>query len=288
MVTLAAASWGTWSLFLRPAGLPATTSAPIIFLVMGLATLPIALRSPPVRWDRRARALLAAHALLDAANVLTFFAAMQHTTVAIAVLTHYLAPIIVALAAPLTESARTRGAVPAAVVALGGLVIVLEPWRAPAAAAGDAALGAALGAASAACYAGNVLVVSRLAARVGAGRSMSYHALLAAAALAPLAIPSLGEVGARQLGILATGAVAIGAGSGVLFAIGLLRIGPARAAILTFVEPLVAVAIGALVWQEELRPLAAVGGALVLGAGAWVARTPRPVAVAPAAPAAVD
>ena len=36
---------------------------------------------------------------------------------------------------------------------------------------------------------------------------------------------------------------------------------------------IVAVAVGVLAWHEPLRPLAAVGGAMVLGAGIYVARS---------------
>jgi drug/metabolite transporter (DMT)-like permease len=67
----------------------------------------------------------------------------------------------------------------------------------------------------------------------------------------------------------------IGAGSGVLYIVGLTRIGSARAAVLTYAEPLVAVLVGALVWEETLHPTAAIGGALVLGAGIYVARKAR-------------
>ncbi len=272
MVTLAAASWGTWSLFLRPTHLPATVTSPIIFLVMGIVALPLVLRREPTRWDRTTVGLLVLNAVFDATNVLTFFAAMTLTTVAIAVLTHYLAPIFVALAAPWIDKTPSRGARPAALVALAGLAIVLEPWHAPA----DGALaGALLGVASAVCYAGNVFTVRRLAARIGAPRAMAYHSLLAAVAMAPLVLGRLATVTSYDLGLLTTGAATIGACSGIVFAIGLLRIGSARAAVLTFAEPLVAVAVGALVWDEPLHPLAAVGGALVLGAGIQVARNAR-------------
>jgi DME family drug/metabolite transporter len=272
LVTTAAASWGTWSLFLRPSHLPATVTAPFIFLVMGLVTLPFALRAAPVAWDRRAAGLVAANAVFDALNVIAFFAAMQRTTVAIAVLTHYLAPILIALAAPRIDGVAARGTRPAAAAALAGLVIVLEPWRAP---ADGAVLGAALGAASAACYAGNVFTVRRIAAQIGATRAVSYHSLLAAALMAPLAIPHLGELTPAGLGLLVAGGVTIGAAAGVAFSLGLLRIGSARAAVLTFIEPLVAVAVGALVWREPFSPLAMLGGALVLGAGFQVARKAR-------------
>jgi drug/metabolite transporter (DMT)-like permease len=269
MVTLAAASWGTWSLFLRPTGLPATLTSPIMFIVMGLVALPLALRMPRARWDRGTLGLLLGNAAFDALNVLTFFAAIERTTVAIAVLSHYVAPILIALAAPRIDGVRSRGVAPAAVVALAGLVIVLEPWRAP---ADGAAIGALLGLVSAVCYAGNVFCVRRLAQRVGAVRAMSYHSLIAAAVLAPLLVAGAGTVTAPALALIVIGAATLGCLSGVAFVIGLTWIGSARAAVLTFAEPLVAVAVGALVWHEPLRPLAAVGGVLVLGAGIHVAR----------------
>jgi DME family drug/metabolite transporter len=272
MVTLAAASWGTWSLFLRPTHLPAIVSSPILFLVMGGVTLPFALRGPRAVWDRQALGLVAANAVLDALNVVAFFAAIQYTTVAIAVLCHYLAPILIALAAPWIDRVDSRGARPAAAVALLGLVIILEPWHAPAA---GAVLGAVLGVASAVCYAGNVFVVRRAAARLGAVRAQAYHALLAGVALAPLLLGHGRAITGAGLALLAAGAASIGAVSGVAFSLGLLRIGSARTAVLTFAEPIVAVTVGAVVWGEPLHPIAMLGGALVLGAGLQVARKAR-------------
>jgi len=278
MVALSAASWGTWSLFLRPAGLPATTSSPIIFAVMGVLLLPHALRAPrtprpegAARWDRGTLGLLALYTVTDSLNILTFFGALQRTTVAVAVLTHYLAPILIALAAPRIDGVPSRGAVPAAAVALVGLAIVLEPWDAP---AGSAA-GAALGVTSAFCYAANVFTGARVTARIGALRAMSYHSLLAAVLTMPLALPGLPAVTDRSLALIAAGAATIGGLSGVIFLMGLTKIGAARAAVLTFAEPLVAVAVGALVWEEPLHATAALGGAMVLGAGIHVTRKAR-------------
>lgn len=269
LVAGAAATWGTYSLFLRPTGLPPTTTAPILFLVMGLVTLPFALRAPRVTWDRTTVLLLLGNVAFDALNVITFFGAMARTTVAIAVLTHYLAPILIALAGPRIERIAAPGTGPAALVALAGLVVVLEPWQAPAA---GATAGAALGMCSAVCYAGNTFVLRRLGVRIGAARSMSYHSLIAAVLVAPLLWLDATPVEATDVALVAAAAVTIGAASGVVFIRGLALIGSARAAVLTYVEPLVAVAVGALVWGEPLSPMAAVGGALVLGAGIHVAR----------------
>ncbi|HEX8113807.1 MAG TPA: EamA family transporter, partial [Kofleriaceae bacterium] len=84
-----------------------------------------------------------------------------------------------------------------------------------------------------------------------------------------------GELTLPRLGLLAAGSIALGAASGVAFTVGLIRVGSARAAVLTFIEPLVAVGVGAAVWGEPLSPLAVVGGTLVLGAGIEVARKAR-------------
>jgi len=272
MVTLAAASWGTWSLFLRPTGLPSFVTGSLIFAIMAVVTFPLTLRQPRAQWDRRTVALLLANTCTDALNVITFFGAMAYTTVAIAVLTHYLAPILIALASPRIEGTYARGARPAAAVALGGLVIMLEPWRG---ASGDVVIGVLLGLTSAVAYAANVFVVRRLAERIGPARVMSYHSALAAVVMLPLAVSGLATVSWADVGLLAAGATTIGALSGIVFIAGLQRIGAARSAVLTFAEPLVAVAVGAFVWGEPMRPLAALGGALVLGAGIHVARQAR-------------
>jgi len=272
MVALAAAGWGTWSLFLFPTGLPAVVTTPILFLVMGIAGIPLMLREPRAAWDRQTLWLLAGYTGFDLLNVLAFFSAMNYTTVAIAVLTHYAAPILIALAAPRIDGTTARGTRPAAVVALAGLVIVLEPWHSP---SHGALVGAALGLASAVCYAGNVFTGRRIAAKVGSARALVTHSLLAAAITLPFATPYLPRVTATDLAYLVSGSVLIGTGSGVLFLVGLGRIGSARAAVLTFMEPLVAVCVGALAWAQPLAPIAALGGVLVLAAGIHVARQAR-------------
>ncbi|HEY1813202.1 MAG TPA: DMT family transporter [Kofleriaceae bacterium] len=271
-VLVAAASWGTWTLFLNPAHLPVAVSTPIMFLVMGAAALPWSLREAPPRWDRGARRALVANALCDAVNVAAFFGALGTTTVAIAVISHYAAPIIVALVAPRIEGVTTRGARAAALVALLGLAVVLEPWHAPAA---GALLGAALGLVSAVAYAGNVFAVRRLAASIGSARAVAYHSLLAGAVLAPLLVWHASDLTFGPVARVAAGATTIGAMSGILFVAGLTRIGAARAAVLAFAEPVVAVLVGALCWNQTLHPIAAIGGAAVLAAGVHVARQSR-------------
>jgi drug/metabolite transporter (DMT)-like permease len=88
-------------------------------------------------------------------------------------------------------------------------------------------------------------------------------------------VSGLATVSPDDLALVAGGSVVVGAIAGIVFVEGLQRIGSARAAVLTFAEPLVAVAVGAIAWGEPLRPLDAIGGALVLAAGIHVARQAR-------------
>ena len=270
LIAAAACLWGTWSLVLRGTGLPASVTSPIVFALIGLAALPLAWREPLATWTRATLALLAANTLLDAINVVTFFGAMERTSVAIAVLTHYLAPILIALAAPAIDRTRVPGAPAAALVATGGLALVLQPWQAGA--GGGLGLGAALGAISAFAYAGNVFIVRRLAPRIGAARMMALHAFGAAVLLAPLGGGGFAAISATDLAYLVFGSVVLGAGAGIAFVRGLSVVAPARAAVLTFLEPLVAVLCGYVAFGEPLGPTAAAGGALILGAGVWVVR----------------
>ena len=114
MVAAAACGWGTWSLFLFPTGLPAQATMPLIFLVMGISSLAFVRGELVPQWDRRTYGLLAANTVCDAANGVCFFSAYDHTTVAIAVLTHYVAPILIALAAPRIDGTTVRGTRPPA------------------------------------------------------------------------------------------------------------------------------------------------------------------------------
>ncbi|MFT3699524.1 MAG: DMT family transporter [Kofleriaceae bacterium] len=269
MVALAACGWGLWSLFLIPTHLSALVTTPIVYLVMGVVGLAFTWMDPAPTWNRAAVGWVIAFAVTDVINCILFFEAMNHTTIAIAVLTHYSAPILIALAAPYVDGVITRGARPAAVVAMAGIAIVLEPWRAP---ADGAVLGALLGFGSATMYAANVFCARRLGQTIGPARAIAYHGLIGALVAAPFAIHGFDAVTFRDLEYLVSGGALVGAGAGILFVAGLSRVGAGRAAVLTFAEPIVAVLVGAVHWGQPLRPIAAVGGALVLAAGVHVAR----------------
>jgi drug/metabolite transporter (DMT)-like permease len=277
LVGAAAIGWGTWPFFLKqaeragpiPPALEASASMLALTLVGGLLVSRDRLR---VRAGARDWAKIVLLGVSDALNVVFFFAAYQRTSVAIAVLTHYLTPMLVAVAAPWVTGERWRARTFVAVfISLAGLVLLLAPWSAERHAADF--VGGAFGVASAVCYATNVLVAKRLVP-VFAGSEMSfYHGLIALLVLA-LMVPSgaLSHVGAHEAVWLSVGALVPGALCGLLFIWGLRSVRASHASNLTLLEPLVATLGASVALHEPLSAPSVFGGGLVL-VGAAIAVT---------------
>ena len=278
-VGLAAVAWGTWSLFLRPAGVDPRWSSALMLTVVALATAPLlarkAARGPlegPPRAPREWWAIVAM-GLFDAANAGLFFAAMAKTTVAVAVLSHYLAPLLLAVVAPRVLRTRPQpAAIPLALVALFGLALVLDPLRGL---APSAVVGAACGAGSAVFYAANVLITKRLGARFSSEEQLVYHAVISAALLALIAVVSRAPPPLAGLVRIGVASVLIGAGAGLAFLYGLRHVPAEHAGMLTFLEPLTAVVVAVFAFGEQPSRGAVVGGLLVVVAGALSVRARR-------------
>lgn len=286
LVATAATGWGTWPLILKHAPMPAALQSAIVMIVMTLASLPVMMK------DRvRTRAKLV-HWLgvgwlgvADALNIALFFAAYQRTSVAIAVLTHYLTPVFVALAAPVVVGERLQLRTIAAVaLSFAGLVLLLAPWRSDLS-AGDF-VGAALGAGSAVFYASNVLVNKRLGHVFSGSELTFYHGFVAIPLL--LAMVPAGALAATSSGALVVvtlGALGPGAVGALTFVWGLRRIAASHASILTLLEPFVAVVLAAIVLGQHVSALQITGGTFILVGAALVVSTrqqlvePRPVPI---------
>lgn len=275
MVAIAASGWGTWPLILREAPMPPAIQSAVMMAVLTLTSFPFVLRDRASAKATRAQWLaLGWLGVGDAMNVLLFFAAYAKTSVAVAVLTHYLTPVFVALAAPvfLHERSGARTFVSVAVASLG-LALLLEPWRAGFGARDVA--GAALGAGSAVFYASNVMVNKRLAPAFSGSELMAYHGVVSTLILVffiPMA--ELPRVPIGSMLVVAAGAAGPGALGGLLFVWGLRRIPASHASVLTLLEPFVAVVLAAMFLGQTISPWAVVGGALILGGAFLVVSAP--------------
>jgi drug/metabolite transporter (DMT)-like permease len=272
-VAFAACLWGTWGLVIRktealgamPTALESAVVMGVITLVSGVASLRDRI-ARPAPW--RARAWVGWIGFADAMNVLLFFAAYK-LTIAVSVLTHYLTPVFVAIAAPflLRERMTLRTA-----AAIGTSFVGLATMLAPTGAGGASALilaSAALGAGSAVFYASNVIVNKFVV------ETMFWHGVVATPLLAAFVPPAAwASVDARAVSFLAVAAIGPGAVAGLAFVWGLRRMPAAHASTLTLLEPLVSIVLGAAVLGEPLTVRSGLGGALIL-AGSLVVMTGR-------------
>ena len=184
-------------------------------------------------------------------------------------LTHYLAPLLVALTAPLIlRERRSRRALWALPIILFGLWLVL-PGSGQSGSAWTAGL---LGSASAVFYAALVLASRRAAASFPPLAVTSFHAVVSALLLLVVfrerALPTQFDGG---VALLLVGATVNGLLGAFLFNFGLPRIGAQLTGVLTYLEPLVAAVLGVLVLHETATLMSAAGLLIMVGAGAWVA-----------------
>lgn len=280
-VAAAACAWGTWGLVIRKTealgamstALESTIVMAVITVTTGVAVLRD--RAPgPAPW--RARAWVAWLGVSDAMNVLLFFAAYK-LTIAVSVLTHYLTPIFVALAAPILLRERMTARTAAAVMtSFAGLTAMLAPQggQSPHAAVW---LSAALGAGSAVFYASNVIVNKLVASSFSTRETMFWHGVVATPLLAAF-VPrgAWGAIDLHAAVYLAVATVGPGALAGLAFVWGLRRMPAAHASTLTLLEPLVSIVLGAAVLGEPLSSRAGLGGGLILAGSLVVMTAPRP------------
>ncbi len=266
-VCVAASAWGTWPLFVRHGGQGGLV---VGFLTMSVMALPALWLVPRSDFrDRGAVLALVVVGVADAANVALYFSALERGPVVVAVLTHYLAPLLVALTAPLVLSERpSRRARLALPVMLVGLFLVLPRGED----AGSAPWAGLLGAGSALFYAVLVLASRRAAVSFPPLAVVSLHAVVSALLLLLVfrgkALPTQLDGG---VALLLVGALLNGLAGAWLFNFGLPRIGAQLTGVLTYLEPLVAAVLGVAVLHEPFSASMALGLGLMLGAGAWSA-----------------
>ena len=263
-----AASWGLIAVLAAAVDLGAVALA---FLRLALAALTLALVALLARRSLRPGGALPGLVLLgvlQGAHWLLFFAAVKEGSVALAVLTFYTAPVLLALAAPAFLPERPSP-VALAAVAVGGAGVALVALGG-AGNGGFSLLAGAAGLGSAATYAALVVVSKRLLLdRVPPLTVAFWDCLVGALAVAPLLLAT-GRVVPRGAGewwaALALGVVFTGL-STLLYAALLRHVTAQAAGVLTFLEPVAAVLLAAALLDEPLPAATLAGGALVLAAG---------------------
>jgi drug/metabolite transporter (DMT)-like permease len=281
VVAAAASSWGTWALTLRHtealAPLPPQLETTVVFAVMTAVAWVVArVDRTGVRPDRASMIAVIWLGVSDALNVALYFAAVR-ISATVAVLTHYLTPLLVAAASPLVLRERlARKTALAVLLSLLGLGVMLAPDGER---ASSSSLGwcASLGAGSAVFYASNVIINKVVARAYSPSEAMLWHCVVATPLLAALVPVDAWRVAdPKAISFLALVAVGPGALAGLAFVWGLRRMPAAHASTLTLLEPLVAVFIAVSVLGEPLSVHVVVGGVLILAGSAAVMAAPVP------------
>ena len=193
------------------------------------------------------------------------FAAYTTTTVAIASLCNYMAPVIVLIAAPaLLHERMDRRKLPCVALALVGIVLVSGVTG-----GGANAKGVFLGLAAALCFAAIVLCNRNLRGISAEDRSIVQLALSALTILPYFLIRNRGAAilpDARSIAIvLMLGAVHTGVAYCLYFS-GMATLPVQTVAILGYLEPVVSVLCSALFLHERMTGAGWIGTALILAA----------------------
>lgn len=159
------------------------------------------------------------------------------------------------------------------VIGLGGIVVLsLQEVR------GGSLLGVLEALAAAVGYSLAPLVASKYLRNVGSLELTAVCLLLATVVYAPFALPRLpGSVSADVLWALIALGVVCTALTFVLFVQLIAEVGPSRAVVIAFVNPVVAVLLGVLVLSEPFTAVIAAGTALVIVGSYLSTRSQRAV-----------
>lgn len=265
---ISTATFGTLSLFVRHIPL---TSAEVALFRAAIALVFLGLlkgiKKEPLRLEGLGGdlPLLFLSGSAMGFNWIFLFEAYKYTTVSVATLSYYFAPIIVTVACPLLFGERmTKKQVLCFLGATAGLVLVINPGGLS---GSDPVKGVLFGLAAATLYAAVVLLNKRITRVSGLDRTLLQFAS-AATVLLPYILLTSGIHLERMdptgwLCLLAVGMLHSGAAY-VLYFSALSALPGQEAAILSYVDPLVAVVISMAVLKEPVTPAQLVGGAMIL------------------------
>lgn len=260
--------YGTLSVFVRNIPLSSAEVAlcrAAIALICLVAFQAARGKLPKVRDMGRDLALLFLSGAAMGFNWIFLFEAYRYTTVSVATLSYYFAPVIVMLACPILFKERmTKKQIVCFAGSTLGLILVVNVAGFE---GGEHLKGVAFGLAAAALYATVILTNKRITRASGIDRTILQFAAAALVLLpyvlftAGLHFEAMTPVGWACL--LCVGVIHSGVAY-VLYFSALKTLPGQEAAILSYIDPLVAVLISLTVLHEPVTPAQLVGGIMIL------------------------
>lgn len=202
-------------------------------------------------------------------NTFTFFYAYKNTTIANAVITHYIAPVVVAFIAPiLLKEKFTLKTVFAALVAILGLWLMLDfspvEFLNSILRKDSSSIGILSGILSGFAYAGVVLLIRALAINHNPFIMTFFQNSIIALMLLPFLEGSF--VSVRLWPIIVMGLIHSTVAP-VLYFYGMKTVTASRGALIGYLEPVSSILLGIIFLKELITLKTVVGGALVLLSG---------------------
>lgn len=270
-IVASAVIWGSMGLVVRPIAL----SSGAIALIRGLlgalflfGLIALGRRRVDFGSIRKNAWLLILSGALLGANWIFLFEAYRHTTIALATLSYYLAPVILTAASPLVIRERLNARkVLCVFAALAGMALIsgIGGLSAP----GGNLSGILLGLCAAVCYA-SLTMVNKFVKGVAPLESTLIQLIVSSAALAPYLMATGGfdvsGIGLKDILLLIVLGVAH-TGLAFWWYFASVRELPAQTvAALTYIDPATAILLSTLLLGEAMRVPQMVGAALILGA----------------------
>lgn len=243
-------------------------SVSVLFLIRGRTA---ELKAP----DRRTVITMVQQGVLLGINWMLFIGAFEHAKVATVELLGYAGPLIVTVLAPFVLKEKLKRIIMVPLfLSFAGLLVILIPHGVNV--NQGELLGASMASLSAFTYAALTLRNKKVLPSVKTSVFIWYEYLAASLFLLPFALYS-SAVGNGPTGftsffwLVIIGVVHTGL-TGLLFFSGLRRLRADQSAILTYMEPVSAILLAALVLSEPLTLPTVLGGSMVVIGGVFVAR----------------
>ncbi len=274
-IALAMLIWSTWGPMIRWMSLPPVV---VLFYTSLIASVivPLVLRIrgdfPRAIFSLNSWHLFAALSAASIVNNLSYFYSLGHTTVSNAVFTHYTAPVIVAVLAPLLIYERLQKVtlISLPVAALGMTMIVATGGGLSLNSAHTA--GIVAGTLSGLAYAFVIIFSRRLTQLLLHHKAIIVNLWITAALTAPAALSVDHHVSLRAGALLLVSGLLHSNLAPLMYFSALRQVLAQHAAILGYIEPLAAIPLAFLLLAEKPPLVALFGGLLILASGFLIVR----------------
>lgn len=280
MLIVSMSIFGTIGLFVRNIPLPSSEIAlyrAVLAAILIGAFLLVTKQKIPFAKIKKEIPLLVFSGVAMGFNWILLFEAYKYTTVSVATLSYYFAPVIVTVACPVLFKEK-MGAKQIICFVMSTLGIVLITGIGDLSQGSSHIKGILFGLGAATLYA-TVILLNKFTKTVDGIHRTFMQFLAAIAVLVPYVLftdgVNIGTLNGRGWAfLLVIGLVHTGITYCLYFS-SLKEMSGQKVAILSYIDPLVAVLISVVVLKEPLTPLQAVGGLMILGFTLWNEISPK-------------